>query len=664
MKSKLSSSVINYLTNIAKERDELINDNNLKISFDKQSIRQTKVIKDRLELLANQLPIGLYTNPIQVYNYIKDSIRRNEKDSLSYSPLITDYPELHCCRPMKYRTGNIITGRDKEIESILLSLIKSSKRSVILTGDPGTGKTAVVRAVNNRLIERTVPRQLNGCYILTLDIPYIYAKHKEDPVGTIIKALERASEYDKAILFIDEVHQLLSHKMNDILKPYLTEKIRFIGSTTIDEYHAIITEDRALERRFTLIPIDEPNFERTIGMIKGTKSVYEEYHKCTIPNEICEYVVVNGSRFLGYRRNPDKSLDLMDIACSIMYEKEIIHKESEADNNEFSLKSIEKRKSEIMSYDEKPGDRVLSQHYVNLAISSVTGIPYGDIKNSLNYSQVCSNISKEILGQEEQIKTISNVVNIFKHVKADRDRPVSVLTIVGPEGVGKTSACKLLAKNLYGRDDYFIEYDMSGMTSEFMITELKGAPPGYVGYKNSGKLVKEIRNCPQSVVYLRGINKAHECIRQYIVDACRRGSIYDSADRVAPLNNAVIIYSVTLDKDEYNRVCKNSNKVMGFSSKTENDEGGKLNKETLEKVIGKELVAASDEVIIFDKLSKETLDQIFKRNISEYLDIYDVDVDSIELKKQVMQDVTNGKEVISKLASEVPKFVFKQLRQE
>ena len=662
---KIAPKVENYLLKIAKYRDDLLHKDNISLVNDTKKVGRVSVAtRRRYELLKNQLPLGIYVKPETVVEYIEQTLQKIQNDALTYSPFVLNYPELRCCKPMKYRAGNIITGRDKEIDDILLSFTKSAKRSIVLVGEPGTGKTAIVRAVNNKLIERTVPRQLIGCYILNLDIPYVFAKFKEDPIGTIIKALETASQHDKVILFIDEVHQLLGHRMNDIMKPYLTEQMRFIGSTTIDEYHSIITDDKALERRFTLIPVDEPNLEKTCNMVKNTKSVYEEHHKCVITDNICDYLVVNGSRFLGHRKNPDKSLDLLDISCSIMYEKEIRTEDNQVEHDEFTLEGVETIKNNILNFKEISGNRVLNQDYINMAISSTTGIPFGEIKNSLNYSQVVKNISSKIFGQDDQIKSIANVINIFKHVKADRKRPVSVLLLVGPPGVGKASTCMALAKNLYGREEYFIDYDMTGLTSEFMITELKGAPPGYVGYQKSGKLVKQIRNNPQSVVYFRGINKCHSTIQQYIVDACRHGTLIDSAEREAPLNNAVIVYSITLTNEEHDQVFKNVNRTMGFGQVCDNTKNNKFNDSALKNIVGEELVKAADELIVFNSLDEKILEKIFNVNVNEHLEMYDVNVDRKKLKDAVLNDSKHGRDVMSKLSSEIPKFVFKKLKQE
>lgn len=663
---ELSATVKFALQHVARYTDDLYGEQAIRL-LNKQYTRPkniTSQINKRYNKLVESLPEGLYTSVSQVLNVIASTNARNKVGSVTYSPLVISYPEFKCCKIMKYQKGHVITGRDAEIEQILLTLCKSTKRGVILVGEPGVGKTAIVNAINARLIERTVPRHLIGAQILNMDIPYIFTKYKDDPIGTIIKVLERASTYDKVILFIDEVHQLLGHKMNDIMKPYLTEQIRFIGSTTVNEYHSIITEDVALERRFTLINVEEPSVSKTIQMIKGTKSVLEKQHKCTIPDDICEYVVKNGTRFLGHRKNPDKSLDLLDIACAIMDEHEVRTQITPVKPTNDFLADLDRNKKEIESMELVPGNRVLTQHYVNLAISSVTNIPFDDIKNSLDYKTVLAKMRSEVVGQDEQLKSLANIVNIFKHTRTERERPLSVILMVGPAGCGKRKSAKLLAKHLFGSENRYIEFDMSGMTSEFMITELKGAPPGYVGYGKSGGLIKSIRNNPQSVIFFRGTNKADVTIRQYLIECARHGKITDSAEREANLNNAIIIHSVTLTEHEAEGVYSNKTKVpMGFSVSSEPTNSKGYNEKELKTIVGEELLNSVDEVILFNKLKEEDLKKIFEVNLPQYLNMYDVDIDKKALEDSVLKASKNGHDVVSRLASEVPKMVFNKLKE-
>lgn len=619
--------------------------------------RVGKITTERHTKLIEQLPEGIYTKTTEIIALVKGAMKRIGDDSLSFSPLVLSFKEFNCCKLMKYNRGNIITGRDREIEDILLTLCKRSKRGTILVGEPGVGKTAIVNAINARLIQRTVPRQLIGCQVFNLDVPYVFSKYKEDPIGTIIKVLERASEYDKAILFIDEVHQLLGAKMNDIMKPYLTEKIRFIGSTTINEFHSIVTDDSALERRFTVIHVAEPTIEQTVGMVTNTKSVFEEHHKCTIPDDICRYAVENGSRFLGHRRNPDKSLDVVDIACSIMYEKEIELRRRDYPETGDPVLDLERNSLQIKTARTVAKNRTLNEYYVNQAISQVTGIPYDDIKNSLNYDEVRRKINEVVVNQDDAVSSVSNVVNIFKNVKSDRTRPISVILMAGPPGVGKKTVAELLARNLFGHEKCFIDYDMSAFKDGFAITELKGSPPGYVGYGKSGGLIKKVRNMPQSVVFFRGINKAHESIQQYLIDACRTGKMVDSAEREAKLNNAIIVFSITLSEDQLDSIHK-QNRGMGFSKREESDD---IHVKSLEKIVGHQLLNSVDEIIQFNELNEDDLEQIYERNRQEFLDMYHVSIDLDELGKAVLEGAKNGHDVMSRLSAEVPKLVFQTL---
>lgn len=610
--------------------------------------------------LISQLPEGLYSRLSDITSFISRSRKRNEITSIYTSPLVMGYKEFECCKVMKYTGGHIITGRDQEIDKILLTLCKKHKRGVILTGEAGTGKTAIVNAVNARLIERNVPRQLVGAQIYIMDVPYIFSKFKDDPVGHIVKVLERACEYDKAILFVDEVHQLLNQRMNDILKPYLTEQIRFIGSTTTSEFHEIVTNDQALERRFTVIHVEEPTVEQTTNMLIGTKQVFEEAHKCVVSNEICKYAVENGSRFLGHRKNPDKSLDVLDIACAILGEKEPKSVYVEQPLTGDFLTDLSKPVNEIKTLSLVPGNRQLTTDYVDLSISSLTGIEFGKVKHSLNYGHISKTLKEEIIGQDQPIESLANIANIIRCTKGNRIRPIAVLLLVGPTGVGKKLTCSKLVECIYG-DNMLVECDMSGLVSEFAITELRGAPPGYVGYGKSGWLIKAIRNHPQSLVYFRQMNKAHQTIQQYVIQSCRSGKMMDSAEREAALNNTIIIYSATLTDEEYGNLTSQKEKILGFSKPTDKrDEPEEKTKKALKGIIGADLVDSADEIIIFNKLSEQNLSDIYDRNISSYLDSYNsVDIDLVSLKKEVLDGTKNAKDLMSKMNSMVPQKIFR-----
>lgn len=648
-----SQEVETKLQVVSSITDNIFSDEALKVL--KSRRKKAKTNEPNLQRLKGQLPNGIYHRITEVIDVVMDKLKQHKSASITFSPLCVRREAFKPCKMIPYGTGNVITGRDAEIHSVLKTLSKKDKRGVILVGEPGVGKTAIVRAINAKLREGTVPRSIRGCEIHNMDMPYIFTKYKEDPLGVIINILETASADDKQILFIDEVHQLLNQKMNDVLKPYLTGAIRFIGSTTIDEYHAIITDDKALERRFTIVHVDEPSVAKTTSMLLGTKSVFEEHHSCSIPDDTLQYLVVNGSRFLGHRKNPDKSLDILDMSCTIMAEEEVKTTMDDKKESEDWMSEIESDRLQLESIKTEAGSRVLTTDYVNKGISEMTGIDYGMIRDSLNYDYVTDKIKTRVFGQDAAIAEITNVVNIMKHISLDRERPLMVALMIGTSGVGKFSVASELAKYVFGNSGNCIDYDMGAFKDKFMLTELKGAPPGYVGYAKSGRLIKEIRNKPQSVIFFRNINRCNPEIVDYLISSIRKGRMVDSADREVRLNNSIIIFSATLTEEEARLM---SRKSMGFSKIT-----SKNDDQSIDKVIYKDLLEAVDSVVHFETLSQDTLHQIYDENVETYLKMYrDVDIDLEELKSKVLENAKTGHDIVAKLSSQIPKMIFNDLR--
>lgn len=660
----ISNTVEQKLKGLSLKTDNLLSEESLNLLAKSKTTKNKKFNQQNYDKIVSQLPPRIYVSLLDVLEVIQNNLKVTSEDSTKYSIWTREHASLRPCKSVSYKTGNVITQRDAEIEQILLTLDKKEKRSVIIVGEPGVGKTAVVRAVNARLIERTVPRNLISCEIFNLDLPYIFSKHKEDPIGIIIKILETASNDDKCILFIDEVHQLLTQKMNDVLKPYLTERIRFIGSTTIDEYHSIVTDDRALERRFTIVPIEEPNIIQTSKMIIGTKSVFEDHHRCHIPDDSCTYLVENGSRFLGHRRNPDKSLDIMDIACTLLHHNEVHQTSIRPDPTGDVLTDLDLDLKEIASTKTNAGTRILTEEYVNKAISHITGVDYNTIRNSLDYEFVANTIKSKVFGQDAAIEELSNIVNIIKNINYDQGRPLSIILLAGPAGCGKLSACKELANLVFGSETNLIDVDLGSFKSEFQLTELRGAPPGYVGYGKSGILIKQLRNKPQSVVFFRKSNQCHPTILDYLLGGINKGRFVDSAEREVKLNNAIIVFSVTMSEEELKNINK---KAIGFVVDVKKEQG-EVSNEDIEKALGStgsELKRAADSFVSFNKLDNKLLNQIFDVNVDRYLEMYKkVDLNKAELKEKVLKDSTNGHDIIAKLSSEVPKLIFKSLKGE
>ena len=637
------------------------------------SLDNIKILKKSISVAANQkfnetnynkiisqIPDGIYQDIQKLIVTIESMYSTNMTRHVSYSPITQNYKEFDACKKMSYNKGNIITGRDKEIDQILLTLSRQNKRGVIIIGEPGTGKTAIVREINTRLVNGTVPFPLKGAKLHNLDIPWLFTHNKEDPISKVVDILETANDDPKHILFIDEVHQLLNERFNDILKPYLTENIRFIGSTTIDEYYNIVTEDKAIERRFTIVMINEPSIDDTVTMMVNTKKTFEKFHNCSLTDDTCRYIVENGSRFLGHRKNPDKSFDILDKACSIMNIKGIHEEIPEIATTEDPMDWMDVDIKKMKGTTLVSCDRTLTKYYIDLAISDIAGVDYSYIKNSLDYGYIVDQMLSKVTGQDNGIKELANIANIMKHISYIRTRPISIALIVGKHGVGKSKSVEMLAKLLYGSKNSLIEYDLAEFSQEFQLTELKGAPPGYVGYQKSGKLIKEIRNNPQSIVYLKHINKCHPSIAEYLMTSIKNGKMVDSAEREVSLNNTIIIFSVSLEETDDQLISKGG---MGFISK----ESNKLaSKENLNKIVSKNITDAVDTIINFNGLEQSDLQFIYNSNVQSILNMYNnVTIDVDVLKDKIFEeDCKNGHDVMNRLTSIIPKMIFEEINTE
>jgi len=602
-----------------------------------------------------------YTKRIGKYKigFLHIETRLSYRIIISFSNNIVPFSsDKHRSRYNNKRQRNV-----KYIEKIRYSHIEDGKCITVDNKDHlyviedfiVTHNTAIVEAINAMLINKNVPKNLVGSEIHNLDLSYVFSRFKDDPIGKMVKALDAASDDDKHILFIDEVHQLLTGKMNDTLKPYLTGKIKFIGSTTIDEYHAIVTEDKALERRFTIVDIREPSIEKTIKMLTGTKSIFEEYHKVSIPDDTIRYLVENGTRFMGHRKNPDKALDILDMSCTILNRNEV-KVIAPLVNEGDGLDGLDNNRKSIMGMQTIPGERLLTIDYVDQGISAMTGINYGKIRNSLNYEYVSTKIKSKIFGQDESVDKLSNIVNIIKHVNLNRTRPLSIVLAIGGPGTGKASATKELAKLVYGSNESFVDFDLGQFKSDHQLSEIKGAPPGYVGYAKSGKFIKEIRNKPQSILYFRHTNKCNGIILDYLLDAIKKGIMVDSAEKEARLNNCMIVFSITLGEDEHKQLSRKGG--MGFC--TTPTDNLNYNEDSLKQIVSEDILNVVDSVIMFKKLEDDVLERIYDENITVYLEQYKdvVDLNTDNLKKDIMLSAKTGHDVITGLENKIPKLLF------
>lgn len=555
----------------------------------------------------------------------KKKKRKQKKKNLeTYGENLTD-------KARNFEVDRII-GRNREIDRVVQILNRRSKNNPVLIGEAGVGKTAIAEGLAVRIANKQVPAKLYNMEIYLLDMTAIVAgTHFRGQFESRMKGIiEEAKEMGNVILVIDELHNIVGAGevqggvMNaaNILKPALARgEIQILGATTLDEYRKHIEKDAALERRFQAVVVEEPTIEESIEILKGIKDYYEEYHKIKIDHEVIEACVTLSSRYIKDRYLPDKAIDVLDEAGSranlknqglveIMALKEQFKKLHEDKDKYDSLANFEKSAeigSEIITMESKIHELEQTSSHVSLTkediayvIEAWTKIPVQRITEEEvdKLLDLENRLTHKVKGQDEAIKSIAKTIRRnrvgFKKIK----RPSSFI-FVGPTGVGKTELVKQLALELFGSEDLMVRLDMSEYMEKHSVSKIIGAPPGYVGFDSGGKLTDIVRRKPYTVILLDEIEKAHPDVFNVLLQILEDGRLTDSQGRTVHFENTVIIMTS-------NAGTQNKALTMGFSQ-GEPVEVKEAIKSALKEYFRPEFLNRIDEVIVFNKLSKETL---------------------------------------------------------
>ena len=412
-------------------------------------------------------------------------------------------------------------GRDKEIERVLKILARSTKNNPVLVGEPGTGKTAIAEELALRICNGQLPASLLGFKLFSLD--YTAIKSQPNAIKIIKAVLDEAIEDSYLILFIDEIHMLISNingSDNDIanlLKPAMARgEIKLFGATTTEEYKRI-EKDPAFERRFQKVIVDEPDINSAIKIVEGTKNKFEEYHCVSIPPDVCKAAVTLSARYIPSRKLPDKAFDLIDEASA---NKRI----KDSDN------------------------RTLSINDLAVVVTAWTGIPVDELND--NETQRLQNIEQElhssIVGQDRAIKVVADAIRRSRMGFGDPNKPIGSFLFLGTTGTGKTELCKTLANYLFKDRNRIVRLDMSEYQQEHSSARLIGAPPGYIGYEQGGQLTEAVRQKPFSVVLFDEIEKAHPKIFELLYQLLDDGRLTDGQGRVVDFKNTIIVMTSNL----------------------------------------------------------------------------------------------------------------------
>lgn len=574
-----------------------------------------------------------------------------------------------------------VIGRSKEIERVIQVLSRRTKNNPVLIGEPGVGKTAVAEGLAQKIVEGQIPEIIKDKRVVTLDLPGMLAgaKYRGEFEERLKAAMQELKEDGNIILFIDELHTIVGAgaaegaiDASNILKPVLARgEIQVIGATTIDEYRKYIEKDSALERRFQPITVDEPTIEDTIKILKGLRDRYEAHHRVKITDEAIKAAAELSSRYITDRFLPDKAIDLIDEAASMVRLQsitvpdglktieerleELSQEKEEAINTQNYEKAAEIRDKEKQlkkqlndkkvewEQEKKTVEMEVKYEEIAKVVSNWTGVPVSKmtVEESQRLLKLEDILHKKVIGQDEAVEAVSSAVRRARVGLKDPDKPVGTFIFVGPTGVGKTYLAKALSEALFGDEDSMIRIDMSEYMEKHSVSRLIGSPPGYVGYDEGGQLTEAVRRKPYSVVLFDEIEKAHPDVFNTLLQILDDGRLTDSKGRTVDFKNTVIIMTSNVGAT----TIKKQN-VLGFSAPMEEEKAEyeriKENiKDELKRTFRPEFLNRIDEIIIFHPLSEE--------NVKEIVDVMVEDLENRLRKMNINIKISkNTKEYISK----------------
>lgn len=491
-----------------------------------------------------------------------------------------------------------VVGRDKEIERLIHILLRRTKNNPIIIGAAGVGKTAIVEGMAKAIVEGSAPKDFLEKRIIQLDISSLIAgaTHRgefEERLRDVIKEVQIAE--GQVILFVDEIHTLIGTgdtegalDASNIIKPFIARgKLQIIGATTTAEYRKYFEKDKAFERRFQPILVEEPSEEIAFEMLKILQSKYENFHKVKISDEAVKQAVHLSKKYIGQRFLPDKAVDLLDEAAAQVHLK---HTEGKRANNQVERSDIES------------------------VVSSWTGIPVtrlteDESEKLLNLEKI---IHQRLINQETAVTAVAEAVRRGRIGLAAINRPIASFIFLGPTGVGKTELAKTLGEILFGKEELMTRLDMSEYMEKHEVAKLIGAPPGYVGYEEGGQLTEAVRTKPYSIILLDEIEKAHPDVFNILLQILEDGRLTDNKGDTISFKNTIIIATSNIGSVLIQQQLQSASQPQELDGTIKMQELQKIVLGELKKFFRPELLNRFDEVVIFEPLSRENMHAIAK----------------------------------------------------
>ncbi len=558
----------------------------------------------------------------------------------------------HFCRDLTAlaRQGTLdpTVGRTSEIERVIEILCRRKKNNPVLIGEPGVGKTAIVEGIAQLISAGQVTEALKGHRVLALDMAAVIAgtKYRGQFEERLKAVMNEISQHRNVVLFIDELHTLVGAgaaegaiDASNMLKPALARgELQCIGASTMNEFRKYIEKDGALERRFQPVVVDPSDVNETVEILKGLRSHYEDHHKVVIPDETLETASRLSDRYITDRFLPDKAIDVIDEAGArariaaqvpppdmeglkeelggIAEEKEAairnqdFERAAELRDREREVQHRIRLRQDEWEEERKENRPEISPEEVAFIVSRWTGIPVTRLRHAESNRLVHmeDELHERVVGQHDAISVISRAIRRSRAGLKDPRRPIGSFIFSGPTGVGKTELARALAEFLFADREALIRVDMSEYMEKFSVSRLIGAPPGYVGYEDSGALTKAIRRRPYSVVLLDEIEKAHPDVFNILLQVLDEGHLTDNYGRVIDFKNTVLIMTSNLGARQ---ISKGGGLGFHTSDPTSSYEVMRDKvRDEIERAFNPEFLNRIDDIIVFHPLDRGEIEQI------------------------------------------------------
>jgi ATP-dependent Clp protease ATP-binding subunit ClpC len=539
-------------------------------------------------------------------------------------------------------------GRAKEIERVMEILARRKKNNPVLIGEPGVGKTAIVEGLALLIANGLCPDVLRDHRVLSLDMAAVIAgtKYRGQFEERLKAVMNEIAQNKNIILFIDELHTLVGAgaaegaiDASNMLKPALARgELQCVGASTLNEYRKYIEKDGALERRFQTVMVEPPSVDETVEILKGLRKKYEDHHRVAIPDPTLQAAAELSDRYITDRFLPDKAIDVIDEAGArarlasqvppaevaelkaALEQVNLQKEESVRDQNferaaalrdqERDLQNQIRLKNEEWERERQTRRPLIDEEAIAFIVSRWTGIPVTRLQEAeaTRLMRMEDELHTSVVGQDEAIRAVSRAIRRSRAGLKDPNRPIGSFIFSGPTGVGKTELARALAKFLFADVSALIRVDMSEYMEKFSVSRLIGAPPGYVGYEDSGTLTKAVRRKPYSVVLLDEIEKAHPDVFNILLQVLDEGHLTDNYGRMIDFKNTVVIMTSNVGARDIMQ-----GKTLGFHTADSRASFEKMQeriKDEMNKVFNPEFLNRLDDIMVFHPLSREHISQI------------------------------------------------------